>query len=153
MSTLSQFVGGAPTTSIVNAVSGGGVTTTVAIQASTSSNTKAVLSGALTANTLATALSVTGGGEVPFLSAYAIDATARTIRCVVTVDGVSVFDATSASISTTNHGLLVMGWVGASSALGNSGAPLRFNASLLVQIASDLTETDKVAIAYTLNKR
>lgn len=115
------------------------------IAAGAAGRSKEVLSGALTANTLATVLSLTGPGEVPLLTSYTKDATVRTVRTVVIVDGVTVFDFTSASIGTANRGAIVAGqWVG----YVTQGNPIRFSVSLVVQQASDLTETDKLALAY-----
>ncbi|WP_457321629.1 hypothetical protein [Roseateles sp. P5_E11] len=154
MSTFNQFAGGAATTSITNAYSGGGVASANPVAASVNSNMgKEVLSGALTANALATILSVTGSGEIPFLTAYTKDATSRTVRLKVTVDGTSVFDATSAATTTVGAGIVVVGEIATASFPVQAGLPLRFNASLLIQIASSVSETDKVAIGYVLHKR
>lgn len=113
---------------------------------------KEVLSGALTANTLATVLSLTGPGEVPLLTSYTKDGTPRTVRTVVIVDGVTVFDFTSASISTTKRGAIVAGELagvpGGATYYVTQGNPIRFSVSLVVQQASDRTETDKIALAY-----
>ena len=110
---------------------------------------KEVLSGALTANTLATVLSLTGPGEVPLLTSYTKDATARTVRTVVIVDGVTVFDFTSASIGVPKRGAIVAGQVASGgSSYVTQGNPIRFSVSLVVQQASNLTETDKLALAY-----
>ena len=111
---------------------------------------KEVLSGALTANTLATVLSLTGPGEVPLLTSYTKDGTARTVRTVVIVDGVTVFDFTSASIGVAKRGAIVAGeWAGVPGGLYvTQGNPIRFSVSLVVQQASNLTETDKIALAY-----
>jgi hypothetical protein len=153
MSTLSQFAGGAATTSIVNFYSSGGVQSSAVINAAAAGGAREVLSGALTAATLATALTVTGGGEIPALSVYTKDTTSRTVQIRVTVDGVVVFDATSSAVTVVNNGLIVVGFQNGSAGLTPSAAPIRFNTSLTVQIASSLTETDKVAIGYILNKR
>lgn len=153
MSLISQF-GPDSTTLITNYCSPGSVSLT---GLNTSNAARAVLSGALTANTLATALSVTGRGNVPFLAVFAGNTASRTIRCRVTVDGVVVFDATSNSITTTGRGLLIAGAYAASDPGGNNhwdaGFPITFNASLLVEIASSLTETDNLTTAYTLHSR
>ena len=113
---------------------------------------KEVLSGALTANTLATVLSLTGPGEVPLLTSYTKDGTARTVRTVVIVDGVTVFDFTSASISVAKRGAIVAGELagtpGGATFYVTQGNPIRFSVSLVVQQASNLTETDKLALAY-----
>ena len=118
--------------------------------AATAARSKEVLSGALTANTLATVLSLTGPGEVPLLTSYTKDATVRTVRTVVIVDGVTVFDSTSASIGTANRGAIVAGEVAGTSGAHyvTQGNPIRFSVSLVVQQASNLTETDKIALAY-----
>lgn len=142
MSTFSQFGGRAATTSVVNAFSSGGVSAASVPLASA----REVLSGALTATTLKELLSVTGGGELPHLSAYAKDLTSRTVRLVVIADGVTCFDATSGATGANGQGILAAGVV------GGQGAPIRFNSSLSVSVASSLSETDKVAIAYTLNR-
>ena len=153
MSTFSQFVGGAATTSIVNYYSSGGVSSGSTLSSGNASNSKKVLSGALTANTLATILSVSGGGEVPLLFAAVEDATSRTLRVRVTVDGTVVYDATTSAITTLGHGQVVAGQVADTSYVAASASGIRFNASLLVEIASSLSETNKVSLSYALNKR
>lgn len=146
MSTLSQFGGNRATTQIVNFHSSGGTSTT---NVSATAGAREVLSGALTAATLATVLTVTGAGRVPQLSAYSKDTTSRTIRLVVEVDGVSVFDATSSAITATNTGIFAAGGGGNPLAVGE---PITFNNSLVVRVASSLTETDKIGVAYSLMK-
>ena len=120
--------------------------------AAAAARSKEVLSGALTANTLATVLSLTGPGEVPLLTSYTKDGTARTVRTVVIVDGVTVFDFTSASIGTAKRGAIVAGQLagvpGGATYYVTQGNPIRFSVSLVVQQASNLTETDKLALAY-----
>lgn len=120
------------------------------IDAASAGRGKEVLSGALTADTLATVLSLTGPGEVPLLTSYTKDATARTVRTVVIVDGVTVFDFTSASIGVANRGAIVAGQLAVAGATYyvTQGNPIRFSVSLVVQQASNLTETDKLALAY-----
>jgi hypothetical protein len=122
------------------------------IAAAAAGRSKEVLSGALTANILATVLSLTGPGEVPLLTSYTKDTTARTVRTVVIVDGVTVFDFTSASISVANRGAIVAGELagtpGGATFYVTQGNPIRFSVSLVVQQASNLTETDKLALAY-----
>lgn len=149
MSTLSQFSGGGATTAIVNAHSAGGTASSQTIAASANNGMREVLSGSLTAATLATLLTVTGPGRVPQLTAYTKDATSRTVRLVVEVDGVEVFDAASSAITSANVGIFAAG-----SLLSNSqfipGESITFFSSLVVKVASSLTETDKVAIGYSL---
>lgn len=113
---------------------------------------KSTLSGALTAGTLATMLTVSGGGVLSYLAVSAVDATARTMRLQLTLDGVIAFDSTTASISTANFGIMAVGSVQVYSATVPNGlytAEIPFN-SMVVKIASSLTETDKVYwhIAY-----
>lgn len=154
MSVFTQFAGGAATTSITNAYSAGGVNSGTSLVGAGLGGGKEILSGALTANTLATpaGCSISGSGEVPWLSAQTKDVTARTIRLKVTVDGVVVFDSTSNSISASGYGVIAVGsLVGTNSDV--SGAPIRFNSSLLIQVASSLTETDKVSVGLVMNKR
>lgn len=155
MSTFSQFTGGQATKQIANHCSVSGYITPNFDVSATSSlnNAREVLSGALTANTLKTLLTVTGSGCVPYLTAYTKNATTRTVRAVVIVDGVTVFDSTSAVITATNRGAQIAGcatWNGGGLSAAQ-GEPIRFSSSLVVQVASSLTETDFVAIAYQLN--
>lgn len=143
MSSFSQFAGGGVTTAIVNGYETGGAAGASGIQSG-----KEVLSGALTANTFATILSITGSGEIPLLSCYTKDSTSRTLRMRVTVDGVVVFNPTaSAAITSSGAGIYASGQFTASG-LFAQGTPIRYSNSLLVEIASSLTETDKVAISY-----
>ena len=140
--------GSTPTKAIVNYFSSGGVNVGTATPTNYVSG-KEVLSGALTANTLATLLTVSQPGQLIVLSAYTKDATARTIRLQVIVDGTTVFDATTNSISAVNTGLIAAGSYGAAPGVF-PGPGIRFNSSCVVKVASSLTETDKVAIAYSL---
>ena len=148
MSTLSQFSGGAATRSIVNGFSSGGVSTTAVNAQAPTNNAREVLSGALTAATLKDIVSITTGGQIDFISAYSKNATSRTIRLVVILDGTTVFDATTGAVAATSSGIVAVGqnpssgWVKAS--------PIRFNASCVIRVASSLTETDNVAVGYSL---
>jgi hypothetical protein len=147
MSTLSQFSGGAATRSIVNICSSGS-TSLATLMANGSSNcAREVLSGALTAATLKDIVSITGGGQIDYLSAYAKNTTSRTVRLVVVLDGVTVFDATSSAVTANGSGLLAVG-----QSIGGShrSAPIRWNSSCVISVASSLTETDNVAVAYSL---
>jgi hypothetical protein len=150
MSNLSQFLNAGATTAIINAHSSGG-TQAATIQASGTQGSREVLSGALTAATLATLLTVDGPGLLPLLSVYTKDTTSRTVRLVVEVDGVTVFDGTSSAITTLNSGIFAAGAWTASGIYGPS-TPIAFASSLVVRVASSLTETDKLAIAYILHR-
>ena len=147
MSTVSQFSGGRKIAAITNFCSAGGVAVAVPNGSGSLSpagiNGKRALSGALTAATLATALSITGRGALNFAAVGTEDTTARTVRLKVTIDGVSIFDATSSSVTAANQGLIGVGAI----YVGSTGTlqPVRFYTSCLVQIASSLTETDKIS--------
>lgn len=148
MSTLSQFVGGGATRAIVNAYSSGGVSS-AALNANLSTNgAREVLSAALTAGTPKEIVNISGPGQMDFLTAYAKDATSRTVRVVVVLDGATVFDATSNAVTASGSGIVV---VAQGIAGGTSKAPpIRWNSSCSISVASSLTETDKVAVAYSL---
>lgn len=147
MSALSQFGGVRPTAVIHNGFSSGSpLGQALAGGSGVVTGHKAVTSGALTANTLASQFTVTGAGEMASLTVCSADATSRTIRLQVIVDGVTVFDATSAAIAAGGGGIAAAG-------LLNSiycGAPIRFNTSLTVNACSSITETGKLVTNYTL---
>ena len=148
MSSLSQFTGGRRIASIVNAFSSGGLSK--AFPANTSTAAKTYTSGALTANALATILTIPSGrGSVNFAAAYSTDTTSRTIRLKITVDGVSIFDATTDAITTTATGLVGIGALvdSATSYTLPLFQPVRFYSSCLIQIASSLGETNKITTA------
>lgn len=109
----------------------------------------ATLSGAMTANTLKSFLNISGvGGEMTWLSIRTTDSTARTIRTRITIDGVP-YDFTSASIAVAGTGVVLAG------AHNNAAIvylpPIRWTTSLVLEIASSLTETDKFAIEWIYN--
>src|SRR5574343_745490 len=153
LSKFSQFGGAAPSTSaIVNKFSSGGVSAT---NISTGANGVAVASGSGTANTLATLLSVSGSGFCPYLICYSNSATpTHTIRCQVIVDGVTVFDATSDTITTTaDKGMTVVDSIPLSGTYSvPSGVPMRYNSSFVVKACSSQSGTNYVAIRYDLSK-
>ena len=75
------------------------------ISAGTLRGTIAALSGSMTAATLKTLLNISGTGvNMPQLTFRANDATSRTIRVKITVDGIVVCDSTSAAITTGSNG-------------------------------------------------
>jgi hypothetical protein len=133
------------TREVVNAYSAGG---TSSANLAASAIGRKVASGAGTANTLATVLTVSGGGWVPYLICYSNSATpSHTIRCQVIVDGVAAFDATS-----DNRGITVVDCVPSGTENGPSGTEIRFNSSLEVKVASSQSGTDYVAINYELHR-
>ena len=147
MSSIFQFMGGARATkSIVNGFSSNGWTP-VAVSVS---GGRTLLSGALTAATLKTLLSVSGAGEASSLALTCLDNSNRTLRLRVLVDGVTAFDSTSANVSASGLGCVIGFGVGGSGVIFN-GSPIRFLTSLEVQVASSLTETDKLQLVYQLS--
>lgn len=148
MSNLNQFLSGVMSRSpksIVNGISTTGWTPYPILLSQ--SPTKEILSGALTAATLATLLTVTGAGVLYIASIYTKDATARTLRLQITIDGIVVFDSTSASLTLADQGGHAVG--GGGTAYGQVGAAVPFNASLVIKVASSLTETNKIAIGVS----
>ena len=147
MSNLAQFSGGyGPIASIVNYFSSGGASTgSINIASAATNGNKETLSGALTANTLATLVSLTGRGRVNSITAYTKDTTSRTIRCQIIVDGTTVFDATSSAIVTTGAGMVPIGTIDGNGAIQQYGQIVYYT-SFVVKVASSLSETDKVAV-------
>ena len=152
MSNLSQFASGVQSRSPIsiiqfNSTTGYTAGDTVSIAGSGLNGrqgAKEILSGALTAATLATALSLTGGGILSFLTIFSVDATARTLRMQITIDGTVCFDSTSASLSSANTGSLIIGSISDTGYAVDREIP--FNSSLVIKIASSLTETNKIGI-------
>jgi hypothetical protein len=151
MTRRSQLGGFASTRAVINFYSTGG---TAAYPGASNHFGRELLSGPLTANTFATVLSATGKGEVPLLSCYTKDGTSRTLRLRVTVDGVVVFNPTATTATTTNGAGIFAAGIPLTGVSGPliQGAPIRYNSSLLVEVASSLTETDKLAIGYVLHQ-
>lgn len=143
------FGGLRPTTAIVNLHSSGG-TQVGSLLNTNMPGARYVLSGALVAATLATLLDIpSGSGEVPLLALATQDGTTRTVRLKVTVDGVVVFDATSSAISGGGVGIHAAGALTSTGFFAPS-RPIVFSRSLKVEIASSLSETDKLALGYVL---
>jgi hypothetical protein len=100
------------------------------------------VSGALTANTLVDLINESGSaGEISHLALKTNDATARTIRVVVTIDGTVIFDRTSASVSTTDSGIALAGQI--NSGLSIALPPIKYTNSKRIQYASNQNETGK----------
>ena len=152
MSSLSQFVGGGGIRprGLINGVSL--VTPVVAGTGLSSASIQGVnitTSGAQTANTLTTVLSLSGQGAIEFLCCASNDATSRTHRMVVTIDGSVIYDGTTAAIATAINWLTPIGYLfNVSASVVAVPEPLVFNTSLLVQYASSLSETSKTNFAY-----
>ena len=158
MSSLSQFVGsgGIRPAGLFNgaSVGGGAWENTVAINSATRglppSQVAFGTTGALTANTLTTALSLTGQGAISLLGAAGVDVTSRTHRLKVTLDGTVIYDATSGAFTSTGAVLMAIGAFtpNASTFASPLYEPLTFNSSLLVEYASSVTETAKSIVFY-----
>lgn len=112
-------------------------------------SSRSSVSGSLTANTLVDLLNESGSaGQVDQLSILTVDATARTLRIVITVDGTDILDATSASIS---NGITGGVWAGARNDTNSFLLPpIKYTNSIRIQYASSLTETGKftIGLAY-----
>lgn len=137
------------TTDLYNACSSAGYTALAVM--GVSSTAKNSTSGALTANTLVDLINETGSaGYISQLSIFTNDATSRTLRIVVTIDGVSRYDVTSATISASNSGAVLAGALSS----GNPQAlpPIYYTNSIRVQYASSVTETGKFTISLARNK-
>ena len=107
------------------------------------------LSGAMTLNTLKSFLSISGsGGSMPCLTVITNDATARTIRVKVTIDGVA-YDFTSATISTSGNGVVLAGRTDAT--LASRTPPIVWKSTLVIEVASSVTETDKLTLEWIYN--
>ena len=149
MSFVSQVLGGGRTTkSIVNSFSSAGYAAQNVDSVTISNNgAKVVLSGAMTANTLKTVFSKTDGAcEMTQFGIATVDSTTRTLRVKITVDGTVAYDYTSANIVNSGYGMCAAGYAKLS-----YNVPLgviRSNSSLVIEIASSLTETDKLYIGY-----
>jgi hypothetical protein len=123
-----------PPISIVNAGSANAVSTGLNITGS-----KQILSGALSANVLVTALSLVGPGTIDYLACCSVDTTARNIRMKITRDGIVVLDGTATGVNVAGSGVLGVG-------CGSAPLPTAFDTSLFVEISSSITETDKIAL-------
>lgn len=104
------------------------------------------LSGALTANTYKTIVSVTGQGILKFCAVASADTTSRTQSIRLTIDGVVVCEKSVAGVNAINKGIVAVGGLVDSASVARFDR-LAFNTSLLVEVKSNITETDKL---YTL---
>ncbi len=130
-----------PPKALINASSAAGAAADLTVGAGTLPGCKLALSGALVAGVLSTVLDLSGPGVVSFSACASVDATARTHRLKCTIDGVVVFDFTTASVSAANRGIYLVGTIVGAGFPGLSLVP--FNQSFKLEYASSLTETDK----------
>lgn len=158
MSDASQFYGGTGIrpAGLINGLSGFSTTYTYSAPAggllSLVQGVRLAASGAVTALTLKTALSLSGRGAIGFLALQPVDATARTHRLKVTLDGTVIFDATSPALSDGRYLLTAVGGLTLVDATYGFVCvipePLIFNNSLLVEYASSLSEANSATLAY-----
>lgn len=140
------------TASLVNSVSAGGGLSIMFAGTSLAnySSAKVTASGAVTANTLKTALNISGGkGYLDLAGVVQADTTSRANRMKITLDGVVIFDATSSASVMANTGLLAVG----SLVFYSSGSlpvanPVFFKNSCLIEFTSSLTETNMQNVFY-----
>ena len=133
-------------TSIINSTSTAGSPQVVVGLPADEQGLKSSASGILTADVLSTVLNLTGSGVFTFVSCQSVDATARTHRFKLTIDGVVVYDSETASTGSTGKGIILIGTLASAAYPGLSLVP--FNTSFKLEYASDLTETDKTRYHY-----
>lgn len=122
------------------------------------SKAKSIASGVCAAGVLTPILNLAGRGAISFLAYESLDTTVRTHRVKITLDGVVIFDGTTANnakvvrTSTDIIGNVLWGSAATVLPLGINEMPILFNSSFLVEYASSLNETNKVnfgVITYT----
>lgn len=132
------------TKALYNAFTSAGYSAIGGIAPNTLAKTSA--SGALTANTLVDLINESGSaGFISQLSIFTNDATSRTLRIVVTVDGTSIYDYTSAAITSSEAGAVLAGEYQNSTVF--TLPPITYTNSIRVQYASSVTETGKFTIS------
>ena len=112
---------------------------------------KYTLSGGLTADTYKEIASFSVPGTLRLCGMRTEDATSRTIGLKIVIDGRTVFDSVSPTMTTIREGFFAVG--GSFGIITTAAAVIafeniRFNASLSVQIKSSLTETDKISLIH-----
>lgn len=159
MSTLSQFAsgGGIKPSGLINGAGSSfgpmpnaGATGPIAYLSP--GYAKTVTTPACTADALVTILSLAGRGVISFLAFQNADATSRTGRMKITLDGVVILDKTTSATTASGDMLPVIGQCFPAANAANGSVvvpePLTFESSLLIEYASSLTETGKCTIAY-----
>lgn len=108
-------------------------------------NATKLQSGALTANVPQLALSLSGSGRLNWGGVMTNDATSRTIRAILVVDGRTVRDFTSASMASVGAGFIFLG-AGYSNGSGFAIGfqPIDFKQNVSIYIASSLTESGSI---------
>lgn len=140
-----------PVATIVNGFSAGGTSTTSVAASAAQATVEVQAAGAYSATpgTLQTLLAHTGRGRINLLTVYAKNATARTLRLKLTIDGVAIFDATSNSVSASATGMVVVGVYGSAV---NEFQPIDYNESLLIEVASSVASDAAANIGIAVNR-
>ena len=166
MSTLSQFMGGA----LIPNGRFSGNTGVISLPARLCnagmteaglhvSNGKMVLSGALTASTYKTILSLSGKGVIDGLIFGPNGAvTAQTFNVRVTLDSVVVLEVSAVNVTSGTFYFSVLGGPGFALSTDSrptsvSTQPIPFDKSLLIEVSSTLTATDNLRVAYSYYPR
>jgi len=139
------------TKNLYNACSTAGYTAVTSLAANSAARNS--VSGALTANTLVDLINESGSaGYLSQLSIFSFDATSRTLRIVITVDGSIIYDFTSAAFTSGGApgGAILAG--NYSSGNAYSLPPIYYTNSIRVQYASSETETGKFTISLARNQ-
>lgn len=103
-------------------------------------NVRQTLSGALTAATYKSILTVSGGGTLRFAAMGVVNPTARTASLRIVIDGVTAFERSVAFTGTPNKSIVGVGQVDFDA--DPRFSDVRFASSLSVDVKSSLTETD-----------
>ena len=107
-----------------------------------------VYTGAHTATTLKELLNISGAGVLQLAALWVEDTTSRTIQLKIVMDGVTVFDVTTAAITTANVGIMGAGFFTSNTAATPILQHLPFYSSLVISGATSLNETDKLNFSY-----
>lgn len=107
-----------------------------------------VASGAMTSGVAKNILTVNGRGRLLFAAVRVVDSTARTLTPNVKIDGTSILSP-GISFNGADNGCDL---VGVSLYTSDSGLalwePIDFQSSLVIDLTSNLTETDKATVYY-----
>ena len=154
MSNLSQFFGGSglKPTSITRTLPPVTASNPTSATGTYTANVPAN-SGIGGAGTLQQVLSVTGKGALTWLGLFTVDAVSRTYRVKITLDGAVIYDQTNIA-----GGATVGRWIVAHGAPGSStgypateGTPIFYNNSLLVEVASSISDASPWATVGYIN--
>jgi hypothetical protein len=103
------------------------------------------------ANTLTTVLSLAGSGIVNYLSLVQADAVVRNLRVKLVLDGVTVFDFTSAPTpGNTNYGLTLVGTMQNIGTYDADLVSMPFKTSCVLSISSSVVELANAFVVDTI---